>query len=209
MTKATKPIVKPGPAKRKGKAAPRVKAGTTATAAAHRRAVFIEAYLANGRNATEAAITAGFSVKTAGSQGSRLLKDVKTQALIAARTAELGIKIGLTTERTLREVARLAYSDPRKFYNDDGSIKKIHELDDDAAATIASVEIDELRADGKVIGTIVKLKQWDKNSALEKAMKFHGLYKEDNSQRVDPIRDILLAMGGKSAFAVVKDVTGG
>lgn len=37
---------------------------------------FCDAYLANGGNATQAAITAGYSATTAGAQGSRLLKNV-------------------------------------------------------------------------------------------------------------------------------------
>jgi phage terminase small subunit len=52
------------------------KSGTSKAAAATRRRLFIETYLANGHNATQAAISAGYSAKTAGSQGQRLLKDV-------------------------------------------------------------------------------------------------------------------------------------
>jgi Terminase small subunit len=51
----------------------RVKAGNGQAAAAARRGVFVQAYMANGHNATQAAITAGFSAKTAYSQGQRLL----------------------------------------------------------------------------------------------------------------------------------------
>lgn len=41
--------------------------------------VFITEYLKNGNNATQAAISAGYSEKTAYSQGSRLLKSVEVQ----------------------------------------------------------------------------------------------------------------------------------
>lgn len=102
---------------------------------------------------------------------------------IKADMIEAGKIAGLDVTRTLREIARLAYSDPRRFYNPDGSLKLIHDLDDDTAATIASVEVDVLKEDGKAVGETVKVKQWDKNAALEKAMKFHGLYERDNAQR--------------------------
>ena len=110
------------------------------------------------------------------------MKNVKVRQELDNRRTEVALKVGLTTERTLLEVARLAYSDPRKFYNADGSLKSILELDDDCAATIASVEWDEVKAEGRVIGLTRKLKQWDKNAALEKAMKFHGAYEKDNAQ---------------------------
>lgn len=72
----------------------------------------------------------------------------------------------------------------------------MHELDDDTAATIAGVEVDEIKADGAVIGHTVKVKTWDKNSALEKAMKYHGLYERDNEQKKDPLADLLARISG-------------
>ena len=85
----------------------------------------------------------------------------------------------MNTEQTIREVARLAFSDPRNIVNLDGSIKRLHELDADTAAAVASYEVDK---DG-----VIKYKFWDKNSALEKAAKVQGLYEKDNDQKKDPI----------------------
>ena len=165
------------------KPAKKCKAGNGKSAAANRKLKFIDAYIENGGNATQAAISAGFSKKTGYSIGARLLKNVEVLAEITKRTKELSQKFELTTERTLREIARLAYSDPRKFYDAEGNLRPIHELDDDTAACIASVEVDEITMEHTVIGHTKKLKQWDKNSALEKAMKFHGLYEKDNAQQ--------------------------
>lgn len=150
--------------------------------AADRRKRFIEALLSNGENITNAALAAGFSPKTAASQGSRLLKHVEVQQALNTRRAEVLQKFQLTTDRTLQEIARLAFSDPRKFYRSDGTLKPIHELDDDCAATVASIEVDEIKAGEIVVGVTHKLKQWDKNSALEKAMKHLGQYQRDNEQ---------------------------
>lgn len=174
--KAKKPAAK--------KATPKkAKAGTSKAVAAERKKVFIEAYLTNGGNATQAAITAGFTVRSAAARGSELVKDREVSQEISKRAEAVAAKCELTTERTLLEIARLAYSDPRRFYNPDGSLKAIHDLDDDTAATIASVEVDEIGVDGVVVGHTKKVKQWDKNAALEKAMKFHGLYEKDNAQQ--------------------------
>lgn len=182
----------------------RVKAGTSKAAAAQRRALFIEAYVSNGGNATEAAVTAGFSKKSADQQGCRLLKDVRVSAEIARRGAEARAKAeaetGLSLERTLREVARLSYSDPRKLFKPDGTMLPVHEWPDDVAATVASVETDEISAGDAVIGQSRKIKLWDKNSALDKAMKHFGGYEADNEQSkpmVVPQFEVVLVRPGK------------
>jgi len=189
----------------------RVKAGTSKAAAAARRALFVEAYLSNNGNATQAYKAAGFTAKNsavAGVEGGKLLKDPWVAAEIARRRELIQraaeVTTGLTLERTLREVARLAYSDPRKFYKADGSLIPVLELDEDTAATVASVEVDEINADGAVIGRTKKLKVWDKNSALEKAMKYHGLYEKDNRQKADPVLALLAAIETRDAGFEVK-----
>ena len=78
--------------------------------AAAKRQIFVQAYLANGRNATLAARTAGYSAATACVQGSRLLKRPDVHALIAAETERHSSAAGLTIERTLAEVAAAAYA---------------------------------------------------------------------------------------------------
>lgn len=183
--------------KKTTKKAPNARAGNTQEDAKHRRKVFAEAYLTNGGNASEAARAAGYSHKTSHAAGSRLLKDVDVLTIIKQRRKVVIEKIELTTERTLREIARVAYSDPRKLFNADGTLKQIHELDDDAAATIASVDMEEIKEQGIVIGMTRKVKQWDKNAALEKAMKHLGLYEKDNEQQnmLDGVpRDLVKAL---------------
>jgi phage terminase small subunit len=182
---------KPAPAKKA--AAKKGKAGTSKESAAMRKKLFVEAFLTNGENAGKAATAAGFSPKTADQAGSRLLRDVQVQAWIKERRAALVEKFELTTERTLREIARLAYCDPRKFFHPDGTPKQIHELDDDTAAALAGMEVTEefegSGQDRKFIGFTKKYKLADKNAALEKAMKHLGEYEADNKQR-NPIREM-------------------
>jgi len=182
--KAAKPADKPvkKPVKKVGKCAGS-KPGTSKKAAEDKRKAFVEAYLSNGGNLTEAARTVGYSEGGASKAGHRMSKDVRFLSILRERAGDISKKFELTTEKTLREIARLSYSDPRKFYNSDGSLKPIHELDDDTAACIASIEVDEIMMEHTVIGHTKKIKQWDKNSALEKAMKFHGLYEKDNAQQ--------------------------
>lgn len=170
-----------------GGQAPRVKASSGQASAADRRALFVEAYIANGGNATQAAIAAGFSPKSAGQQGSELLKHPNVTANIAERRNELREASRLTTENVARELAKLVFADPRKFIDEAGNIKPLHELDDDSAGALASLEVfEEFEGHGKdreQIGVTKKIKLWDKNAAIEKAMKHLGMFETDNRQK--------------------------
>lgn len=86
----------------KRRPAKRVKAAASKSAAEQRRALFVEEYLANSGNATQAAIKAGYSKKTAKQQGSRLLTNVDVAAEVAKRretvVADIQQKTGITKE---------------------------------------------------------------------------------------------------------------
>lgn len=176
----------------------RVKAGTSKAESAKRRALFVEEYISNGGNATQAAITAGFSPKGARAAASRLLTDNNIGAEVIRRRAELVEKAQLSSEETLRSMARAVKFDPRKLFapviGGDGKPEKdehgrmkmrrleVWELDDDTALAIQGVEFDEIKAGGFVIGQTMKLKACDRNVAREQAHKFHGHYQKDNDQ---------------------------
>lgn len=216
MATAKKPLAKKTPAKKaapkksKTKAKPKPKASNTQEVAEHRRKRFVEAYLANGGNASKAAVAAGFSEKTAGAAGSRLLKHVEVLTTIQQRRAVVIEKMELTTERTLREIARVAYFDPRKLFHANGAPKSLMELDDDTAAAIAGLDVleefDGTGQDRVLIGHIKKYKIADKNSALEKAMKHLGEYEKDHKQQnllAGLPREVALALVAKLGGAVI------
>jgi Phage terminase, small subunit len=169
------------------KPAKRVKPGTSKQAAALRKELFADSYIANGCNATDAAIKAGYSPKTAQQQGARLLSDVMVLELITKKQAKLAAKFSLRTEDVLRELARIVYADPRKAFAPDGSLLPVHLWPDEVAAMISSIESDEIYAgtgeDKVFIGHTKKVKFWDKNSAIDKAMKHLGQYEQDNMQK--------------------------
>lgn len=70
---------------------------------------FIDEYLVD-LNATQAAIRAGYSKKTAYSIGCENLTKPEIQNEISRRQKELQEKTGITTERVLAEYAKLAFS---------------------------------------------------------------------------------------------------
>lgn len=163
------------------------RAGNSKGATAERRKAFIQAYLGNGHNATQAAIRAGYSAKTAYSSGQRLLRSVEVSQELAVAAKELAKLTGLDAARTLKEVNRISMSDVRKIFREDGSVKSVAEMDDDTGAAIASVEVEEIEDESGVIKRITKVKFWDKNAALDKAMRHLGLFEKDNSQTLAPL----------------------
>lgn len=116
-----------------------------------------------------------------------MLKNVKVLTLLQQRQAELAQKYELTTEAVIKSLAQAVHFDPRKMFNIDGTLKAVHELDDDTAAALAGFEVTEEKGSGddrgKVVGYTKKVKWLDKNTAREQAMKHLGLYLEDNKQK--------------------------
>lgn len=160
-------------------------AGKTRIAVAERERIFVEAYIANGGKGHLAAIQAGYSAKgqTATRQSVKLLKRPTVIAALRERQDQLAVKHKLTTESVISEIAKIALFDPGSLFDETGALLPIKKMPPQVRAAIASIEIEEIEAGGKPIGRVKKIKIWDKNSALEKAMKHLGLFSEDNKQR--------------------------
>lgn len=163
---------------------------------------FVVEYLKDN-NATQAYVRAyGASPKSAETAGPRLLGDVRVKAEIVRlqdqALARVQIDTGISLERTLKEIARIAYFDPRRMFGQDGRPLPIAELDDDTAAVIAGLDVleewDGAGQDRVLRGYVKKWKLADKKGALDMLMKHLGGYKEDNKQRTDPLAEMLEGM---------------
>jgi Terminase small subunit len=97
--------------------------------------------------------------------------------LIAQLTAAQNKKLDISVERTLAQIARHAYVDPRALFNDDGTLKKISELDADTAACIAGVQMGTGR-NGKRVESI---KITNQLRALEMLGNYLKLFAEDRN----------------------------
>lgn len=162
---------------------PRRSAASTAKALNPKQQQFVVEYLVD-LNATQAAIRAGYSPKTAGVQGFDLLRKPEIAAAIESLRNEHAKKTGLTVERVLTEAMRLAFFDIRKLTDAEGNPIPINQLDDDTAAAIQGLELATERSrDEDGSGTVVrKYKLADKNAALERLFKHLGLFQKDNDQ---------------------------
>jgi phage terminase small subunit len=144
---------------------------------------FVEEYLID-LNATQAAIRAGYSAKTAGVNADKLLKNIKIKESIQALRAERSEKTGIESSRVLLEIARLAFNDPRKAFDDNGALLPIQQWPDEVAAAISSIKVfEETNADGEVVGFNKEIKFWDKNKSLDMASRHLGMYDADKSQK--------------------------
>lgn len=168
-----------------------------------RQARFVSEYLID-LNATQAAIRAGYSKKTAEWIGPQLLTKTHVAEAVAKQRKSREARTAVTADRVLLEAARLALFDPRKLFNEDGSTKAINELDDDTAAAIAGIKVRRISGEEGEECSIIEYKVADKNSALEKLFKHHGLYERDNRQKSDPIAEFLAGLS-RSALPVAKE----
>ena len=137
---------------------------------------FVAEYLID-LNATQAAIRAGYSVKTAAEQSSRLLTNVNVMQAIDKAKEKRAIRTEVTQDRVLQELGRIAFFDLRKLYREDGSMKAMHELDDESAAVLAGVDVVEMKsgtADHSPL-YVKKAKIPDKVAALSLAMRHLGM----------------------------------
>ena len=140
---------------------------------------FVDEYLVD-LNATQAAIRAGYSKKTAGQIGEQNLKKIEIQTAIQQRQKELSEKTNITQERVLREYAKIAFFDPRRLFQDNGQPKDITTLDDDTAGALAGLDVlEEYEGSGRdreFVGYTKKYKIADKLRALEALGKHLGLF---------------------------------
>jgi phage terminase small subunit len=142
---------------------------------------FVDEYLVD-LNATQAAIRAGYSEKTARAIACENLTKPDIEAAIAEAMEQRERRTQITQDRVLQELARVAFFDIRRLYKPDGGMLAPHELDDDSAAVMSSLEVlEEFEGHGEdrvQIGYTKKAKVFDKMSALTLAMRHLGMLKE-------------------------------
>lgn len=139
---------------------------------------FVREYLID-LNATQAAIRAGYSEKTAYSQGQRLLKNVEIAQALETAMAARSQRTEVTADRVLAELAKIGFGDIRKMFTESGSLVPVRELDDDAAACLSSIEITTRKVrggDDDEVEEVSKLKLWDKRAALVDIGRHLGMF---------------------------------
>lgn len=111
---------------------------------------------------------------TASTEASLLLKKPEIRARLNEMKIERAARLEITPERILNEIAKQAFYDPRAFYDEDGRLKPVSELDPDVAAVICNMEtihkVSGDESDGMTVLTKIKLP--DKRANLELLGRF-------------------------------------
>ena len=135
---------------------------------------FVDEYLID-LNATQAAIRAGYSVKTANEQGARLLANVSIQEAISKAMAERSKRTGVNQDRVILELAKIAFVRMTDVVDSNGKIK--HGASADDLSCIESIKYKE--SDNEFGGSVEReVKIASKLKALELLGKHIGMWND-------------------------------
>ena len=141
-----------------------------------KQARFVEEYLVD-LNATEAAIRAGYSRKTAYAQGSRLLRNAEVAPAVKAAQEERAARTRVNADRVVQELARIAFADIREVISWSASgvvtVKPSAEMTPEQAGALAEVQ-DVATANGRTL----RVKMHDKIPALTALARHLGMFKD-------------------------------
>lgn len=135
---------------------------------------FVEEYLID-LNGTQAAIRAGYSVKTAQEQSSRLLSNVMVQEAISKAMAARSKRTGVNQDRVVLELAKIAFVKMTDVVDNNGRIRE--DATDDDLACIESIKYKE--SDNEFGGSVEReVKIGSKLKALELLGKHLGMWND-------------------------------
>lgn len=152
---------------------------------------FCDEYLID-LNATQAAIRAGYSPKTAEQTASRLLTVVKVSDEIAREMAERSKRTGINQDRVVQELAKLAFVNIADVVDLDSATVKGTATGEDLAC-IQSVKIKPSE-----FGTEREIKLYDKKASLELLGKHLGMFKDKLEVEADMDLNITVEYGDEN-----------
>jgi phage terminase small subunit len=170
-----------------------------------REALFAGEYIID-LNATQAAIRAGYSQKTAYSQGQRLLKRVEVAEAVARAMEERTKRTRKDADWLLSRLAEEAEADIADLYEDDGSLKPVSEWPRIwRTGLVAGIEVEEIfegsGADRVKVGEVKKLKLADRGKRLELIGRHVDVQAWKDRKEVsadEPLRELLKQIGGQA-----------
>lgn len=128
---------------------------------------FVEEYLID-LNATQAAIRAGYSADTAKSIGSENLTKPDVQEAIAQAQSERSERTKIDADWLLKRLADEADADVADLYADDGSLLPVKKWPLVwRTGLVAGLDVEDVKDEGRTIGTVRKIKLSDRIKRLE------------------------------------------
>lgn len=149
---------------------------------------FVDEYLID-LNATQAAIRAGYSQKTARQIGNRMLTNVDIQAATSKKMGERSNRVEITQDMVLKELAKIGFSDIRKVVRWGETQVRMVDGEDDGPEDMVPYHglalIDSSEIDDSIAGAIaevsqsrdgLKVKLHDKKGALVDIGRHLGMF---------------------------------
>lgn len=143
---------------------------------------FCEEYVVD-LNATQAAIRAGYSAKTANPIAAQNLAKLSIQQYISELKAKISESTEISAERVLKEYASLGFANASDFYEPNGEAKPINELTKEQSKAISKVVRKVVKTDNGTEITTFSYQFHDKLKALENVAKHIGFFEKDNDQK--------------------------
>src|SRR5690606_24791029 len=119
---------------------------------------------------------AGYKTKNPAQMARKLLNDPKVSAVIGELSRRMLEEPLLKAEAVLRQLAYLVLKDPRKFVDENGIAKGLHELDEATAASVDGFKQKVTYHEDGSYTVDTELKTSPKASAIDMAMKKFGQY---------------------------------
>lgn len=140
-----------------------------------RQAQFVQEYMID-LNATQAAIRAGYSKRTAYSQGQRLLKHVEVQRRLQIEKSKRAERVQVDQEYVLRRLVEIDQMDALDILDDDGSIKPIKDWPKTWRQFLSGFDVTQMSSADDV-ETVVRRIRWpDKIKNLELLGRHLGMF---------------------------------
>lgn len=148
--------------------------------------LFVENYTSNGFNQKQAMLSSGYTESTS-NHGTELVRHPGIRAAIEEKIGRVARRCEISIERILDELACVAFFDEGDMFNEDGTLKQLHEISESTRRALSNVRTREVFilvgegdsavrvSDGYVIDSYKVL---DKMAALEKLGKFMSMFKD-------------------------------
>ncbi len=156
-----------------------------------KQAQFVQEYLVDF-NATQAAIRAGYSARTADRIGPELLGKTWVGEAIRAAREKLAARTNWTQERVVAVLASIAESDIGDILDFSGPrprLKAANDIPVHARRTISSMKVRhyvERGGEEPQEVEIIEFKLWDKQTATDQIARLFGFYKPTKVAPTDP-----------------------
>jgi len=136
--------------------------------------------LLKGMDQKNAYIKAGYKARgnSAESKASRLVRNGKVRAVYDKARESAAQKAEVSQQRIMEEYAKVAFLDPRQFFDEDGNLIPVHDLDEDVSAALGGMDVFHRRTASGDIETTKKIKFLDKKGALDSLARIMGMFKD-------------------------------